>query len=244
MPLDLPPDSLILYDPQLSPGNIRLLKYTPGWAMARFTATTEYITLQIQPLDKPGMYRLKPQQPLNPGFYGIAGIGPTSMGNTNGFFSGLCVHCLLDQTRASLERVKTEEAARLKLATIPSKTLAQMPIAFWYGPWPLAIRWNVAVTDTNITWTDTQFGITTTLRYSEIQSVDVVEAHGPWGGILCLNLPPNVINCNKTIQVSTVIALEEVPKLRKIEQTTKAALSAWKEKYPHGLPYAVAEPTK
>ena len=238
--LETPPDYLVIYNQQLTPSDLHLARKTPAWIWARFTASTEYLPLQVEPLDKPGMYRLRWQQPLKPGFYTISNAASLPA-EIQPYFSSFCAQCSFEQTRAGIEKVKTAEAARLSVATTPSQTLAQTPITFWYGPWPQSLSWTVTVTDTNISWT----GFTAAkIGYSELQSVDVVDARGPWGGIICLNLPPRITGCNNIVQASTVIKPEEQQKLRKVAKVTQAALSAWKQKYPRGLPYATAEPVK
>ncbi len=238
--LEAPPDYLIIYNQQLNPSDLHLTKKTPNWIRANFTASTEYIPLQIQPLDKPGMYRLRWQKPLDPGFYTISNAVSLPV-EIQPYFSAFCAQCSFEQTRAALEKIKTDEAVRLNAATVPSQTLSKTPITFWYGPWPQSLSWTVTVTDTNISWT----GFTAaTIGYSEIRSVDIVNAQGPWGGILCLNLPPRITGCNNIVQISTVIKPEEQPKLREVARVAQAALTAWKQKYPNGLPYATAEVAK
>jgi hypothetical protein len=236
--LESTPDYLILYDPQFTPGNLHIARLNPTWARAAFAVPEMEVRLQVEPFEKPaGMYRLRPQRPLEPGYYVIGGAGPASVGG-NGYFTALCARCALDETHNELNKIRAEEAARLATATIPSKTLAQSAIAFWYGPWPQSLNWNVTVTNTNISWTG--YG-SATIGYWEIQAADLVAAPGPWGGILCLHLPPKIAECNNTVQVSTIMAADEIPKLRTIAQAAQDALVKWKHDYPNGLPYAFPE---
>jgi hypothetical protein len=225
------PDYLILYDPKFSPGDLHLGRLTPEWVGGKFNLQTQDVPLKIEPVEKPtGMYRLRPQLPFTVGGYFVLdGAGPTSTGG-DGYHAAFCPKCNPSAEHADMQKIKDDEAARIKAATTPSKTLAQSHIAFKYRQ-AQSLDWDVTVTDTNLSWS----GYTTgSIGYGELQSVSLVRQNSYWGPTLCLVIPPRQMDCNNAVQAMTP---DEEPKLEAIAKAATDALAAWRTKYPNGLPY-------
>jgi hypothetical protein len=231
------PDYLILYDPKFSPGDLRLASLTPSWFGGRFNLQTQEIPLTIEPVEKPtGMYRLRPRLPFTGSFYFILGDGPTSTGG--GYRVAFCPSDI-SARHAEIQKIKDDEASRVKAATTPTKTLLQSRIIWPYRVWgtlqhPPSFDWDVTVTDTNLSWTGHTDAV---ISYGELQRVDVVKQLGPLGLVSCLIAPPRQRDCYNAVQAMAFTPVEEV-KLNTIGKAAQAALAAWRQKYPNGIPYA------
>lgn len=232
------PDYLMLYDPKFSPGDLHLGRLTPEWFFGKFNLQTQEVPLKIEPVEQhAGMYRLRPQLPFTVGgYFVISSEGPTSTGG-DGYRAAFCPRCNPSTARAEMQKVRDEEAARIKAATTPSQTLAQSPIVYQYmqetpSQHAQSLSWLVTVTDTNLSWT----GFTTgSISYADLQSVSLARDNGPWGPRLCLLTPPRQTDCNNAVQAMTP---DEEQKLEAIGKVAQNALSAWRTKYPNGLPYS------
>jgi hypothetical protein len=231
------PDYLILYDPKFSPGDLHLANLTPDWFGGKFHLNTQEMPLKIEPLEKPaGMYRLRTQLPFSVGgYFVIVSAGPTSTG-ADGYRAAFCPKCNVDTQRAAMQKIKDDEAAKIKAAIRPSKEVARSRIVYQYmqetpNHHGQALTWNVMVTDTNLSWAGFSSG---SIGYWQLESVSLARDNGPWGPRLCLVLPPRQTDCNNALQAMTP---DEEQKLEAIGKAAKDALAAWKAKYPNGLPY-------